>query len=276
MSTAIVTDSTSDIPLEVLEKYNIFQIPVDLMIGNKVYLDGFDLSRNDFYIQLPSLKQLPTTAAPSAGRFQVLYEKIFTQGFSEIISIHAASALSGIYNAARLASLEFSQNINVVDSQQLSLGLGFQAIAAAKAAQENLPFQTIQKRIKSIKERVHVYALLDTFEYIQRSGRVSWARARIGSILNIKPIIELKEGEVINQGLSRAREKGIKFLGDVLQKLGPLEDLAVLHTNAAQDGTNFIQQFTPDGIQDPLLMNVTTIIGTHIGPNGLGFAAVVK
>jgi len=276
LSTAIVTDSTSDIPLEVLEKYNIFQIPVDLMIGNKVYLDGFDLSRNDFYIQLPSLKQLPTTAAPSVGRFQVLYEKIFTQGFSEIISIHAASALSGIYNAARLASLEFSQNINVVDSQQLSLGLGFQAIAAAKAAQENLPFQTIQKRIKSIKERVHVYALLDTFEYIRRSGRVSWARARIGSILNIKPIIELKEGEVINQGLSRAREKGIKFLGDVLQKLGPLEDLAVLHTNAAQDGTNFIQQFTPDGIQDPLLMNVTTIIGTHIGPNGLGFAAVVK
>jgi len=276
LSTAIVTDSTSDIPLEVLEKYNIFQIPVDLMIGKKVYLDGFDLSRNDFYIQLPSLKQLPTTAAPSVGRFQVLYEKIFTQGFSEIISIHAASALSGIYNAARLASLEFSQNINVVDSQQLSLGLGFQAIAAAKAAQENLPFQTIQKRIKSIKERVHVYALLDTFEYIQRSGRVSWARARIGSILNIKPIIELKEGEVINQGLSRAREKGIKFLGDVLQRLGPLEDLAVLHTNAAQDGTNFIQQFAPDGIQDPLLMNVTTIIGTHIGPDGLGFAAVVK
>lgn len=276
MSTAIVTDSTSDIPLDVLEKYNIFQIPVDLMIGNEIYLDGFDLSRDDFYIQLPSLKQLPTTAAPSAGRFLALYEKIFSQGFSEIISIHAASALSGIYNAARLASLEFSQKINVVDSQQLSLGLGFQVIAAAKAAQENLPFRTILKGIESIKKRVHVYALLDTFEYIQRSGRISWARARIGSILNIKPIIELKEGEVINRGLSRAREKGIKFLGDVLQGLGPLENLAVLHTNAARDGTNFIQQFASDGIQNPLLMNVTTIIGTHVGPNGLGFAAVVK
>ena len=276
MSTAIVTDSTSDIPLDVLEKYNIFQIPVDLMIGNEIYLDGFDLSRNDFYVQLPNLKQLPTTAAPSAGRFLALYGQIFSQGFSEIISIHAASALSGIYNAARLASLEFSQKINVVDSQQLSLGLGFQVIAAAKAAQENLPFRTILKGIESIKKRVHVYALLDTFEYIQRSGRISWARARIGSILNIKPIIELKEGEVINRGLSRAREKGIKFLGDVLQGLGPLENLAVLHTNAARDGTNFIQQFAPDGIQNPLLMNVTTIIGTHVGPNGLGFAAVVK
>lgn len=276
MTTAIVTDSTSDIPLDVLSKYNIFQIPVDLMIGNETYRDGFDLSRNDFYIQLPNLKQLPTTAAPSAGRFQLLYEQIFAQGFSKIISIHAASTLSGIYNAARLASLEFSQEINVVDSQQLSLGLGFQVIAAAKAAQENLPFQSILKGIESIKERVHVYALLDTFEYIQRSGRISWARARIGSILNIKPIIELKEGEVINQGLSRAREKGIKFLGDVLQKLGPLEDLAILHTNAAQDGINFIKQFAPKGNRNPQLMNVTTIIGTHVGPNGLGFAAVVK
>jgi len=276
LTTAIVTDSTSDIPLDVLSKYNIFQIPVDLMIGNETYLDGFDLSRNDFYIQLPNLKQLPTTAAPSTGRFKSLFEQIFAQGFSEIISIHAASALSGIYNAARLASLEFSQKINVVDSQQLSLGLGFQVIAAAKAAQENLPFQSILKDIESIKERVHVYALLDTFEYIQRSGRISWARARIGSILNIKPIIELKEGEVINRGLSRAREKGIKFLGDVLQKLGPLEDLAVLHTNAAQDGTNFIKQFAPEGNRNPQLMNVTTIIGTHVGPNGLGFAAVVK
>lgn len=276
MSTAIVTDSTSDIPLDVLKKYNIFQIPVDLIIGNKTYLDGFDLSRNNFYIQLPSLKQLPTTAAPSAGRFLALYEKIFDQGFSKIISIHAASRLSGIFNAARLASLEFSQKIYVVDSQQLSLGLGFQVIAAAKAAQENLPFQTILKGIESIKERVHVYALLDTFEYIQRSGRISWARAQIGSILNIKPIIELKEGEVINRGLARAREKGIKFLGDVLQGLGDLEDLVVLHTNAIQDGKNFIQQFAPSGIQNPLLVNVTTIIGTHVGPNGLGFAAVVK
>jgi DegV family protein with EDD domain len=276
LSTAIVTDSTSDIPLDVLKKYNIFQIPVDLIIGNKTYLDGFDLSRNDFYIQLPNLKQLPTTAAPSTGRFLALYEKIFDQGFSQIISIHAASGLSGIFNAARLASLEFSQKIYVVDSQQLSLGLGFQVIASAKAAQENISFQTILKGIESIKERVHIYALLDTFEYIQRSGRISWARARIGSILNIKPIIELKEGEVINRGLARAREKGIKFLGDILQGLGDLEDLVVLHTNAIQDGKNFIQQFAPSGIQNPLLVNVTTIIGTHVGPNGLGFAAVVK
>jgi len=149
-------------------------------------------------------------------------------------------------------------------------------IAAAKAAKENIPVQAILKKIESIKERIHVYALLDTFEYIQRSGRVSWAKARIGSILNIKPILELKEGEVINRGLARARNKGIQFLGDVLLGLGSLEDLAVLHTNAVEDGMGFIQQFAPDEYKNPLLVNITTIIGTHVGPNGLGFAAVVK
>ena len=276
MPTAIVTDSTSDIPIDILKQFSIFQIPVELMLGNKIYLDGFDLSRNDFYNQLPKLKQLPTTAPPSTGRFQEVYEKILSQGYSEIISIHAASALSGIYNAARLASKEFSQKINVVDGQQISLGLGFQVIAAAKAAQNSHSFNTILQVVESIRNRVKVYALLDTFEYIQRSGRVSWAKARIGSILNIKPIVELKEGKVINRGLARARKKGIQFLGNVLEGLGVLEDLAILHTNAAQDGIKFIQKFAPKETPNPLLVNVTTIIGTHVGPNGLGFAAVVK
>ena len=276
MPTAIVTDSTSDIPVHLLKKHNIFQIPVDLMLGNQTYLDGFALSRNDFYNQLTSLEQLPTTAAPASGRFQALYEKIINLGYTKIISIHPASNLSGIYNAARLAALEFFQQIEVIDSQQLTLGLGFQVIAAAKAAQENRSIQTILDMIVSIRERVQVFALLDTFEYIYRSGRVSWVRARFGSILKIKPILELKEGRIITSGLARARKKGIQFLGEILQDLGDLENLAVLHTNAAQDGKDFIQRFAPQGNQSPLLVNVTTIIGTHVGPNGIGFAAVVK
>ena len=276
MPTAIVTDSTSDIPRNLLEVYNIFQIPVDLTLENKIYLDGFDLSRNDFYKTLTTLKQLPTTAAPSSGRFQVLYQQIFERGFSEIISIHAASDLSGIFNAARLASQEFSQHIEVVDSQQLSLGMGFQVIQAAKDAQQGVPLDRILKNIQSIKKRGHVYALLDTFEYILRSGRVSWAKAQIGSLLNIKPLIELKMGKVINRGLARTRRKGIEFLGTTLAGLGPLSEIAVLHTNAAADGENFIENYLSIDTPEPLLVNVTTIIGTHVGPNGLGFAAVVK
>jgi DegV family protein with EDD domain len=276
LSTAIVTDSTSDIPADFRQELGIFQIPVDLTLEGETYLDGFDLSRNDFYKRLPELKNLPTTAAPSPGRFQLLYEQIFERGYTDIISVHAASALSGIFNAARLASLEFKRGIKVIDSEQLSLGLGFQAIQAAKLAQQQIPLKEILAALESIKERVHVFALLDTFEYIQRSGRVSWAKARIGSLLKIKPILELKAGQVCNRGLARTRSKGIQFLGESIRKLGQLEYLAVLHTNALETGRKFIAEFSPPEIPDPLLVNVTTIIGTHVGPNGIGFAAVVK
>lgn len=276
LATAIVTDSTSDIPRSLLEQHHIFQIPTDLTLEGKTYLDGFDLSRNAFYRMLPSLKSLPTTAAPSVGRFQTLYEQIFQEGFKEIVSIHASSALSGIYNAARLAAREFSKTIRVIDSEQLSLGLGFQVLEAARAGQEKLPLDGILDRIRSIQRRIHVFALLDTFTYIHRSGRVSWAKARLGSILNIKPIVELSRGEVLNRGLARARGNGLRLLGEHLAKLGQLECLAVLHTNAAEAGQAFLERVAPPDIPPPLLVNVTTIIGTHVGPNGIGFAAVVK
>lgn len=276
MPIAIVTDSTSDIPASLLEKHSIYQIPVDLTLENKTYLDGFDLSRNDFYDKLPDLKVLPTTAAPSTGRFHNLYTRIFEEGYTGIISIHAASALSGIYNAARLAAEDFKQTISVIDSEQLSLGLGFQVLEAARAVQDHLPLGEVLHKIQSVRDRCHVYALLDTFTYIHRSGRVSWAKARLGSMLNIKPIVELKSGQVLNRGLARARRSGLRQLGEYLLNAGPLEHLAVLHTNAAEAGKEFIQRYAPPHIKDPLLVNVTTIIGTHVGPNGIGFAAVVK
>ncbi|MEJ2413656.1 MAG: DegV family protein [Anaerolineales bacterium] len=119
-------------------------------------------------------------------------------------------------------------------------------------------------------------ALLDTFTYIERSGRVSWAKARLGSFLNIKPIVELQRGEVLNRGLARTRGNGLRYLENFLTQMGPLEYLAVLHTNAAETGQAFLNRVLPPQITDPLLVNVTTIIGTHVGPNGIGFAAVVK
>lgn len=276
MPTAIVTDSTSDIPASLLEELNIHQIPADLILENKTYQDGFDLSRNEFYDRLPTLEKLPTTAAPSAGRFQELFERLFNQGYTEIISIHAASALSGIYNAARLAANEFSETIHVLDSEQLSLGLGFQVLEAARGVADKLPLEEILSKVKSIQKRLYVFALLDTFTYIHRSGRVSWAKARLGSLLNIKPIVELKKGQVLNRGIARARGNGLRQLGEYLGNLGSLEQLAVLHTNAAEAGKDFIQRFSPPYIPTPMLVNVTTIIGTHVGPNGVGFAAVVK
>lgn len=276
MATAVVTDSTSDIPSHLLEKLGIFQIAAALHMEDRTYRDGDEISREDFYQRLPSLTPLPTTAAPASGEFQELYQRIFQKGYGNILSIHAASNLSGIFNAARLAAEEDNHRVTVVDSRQLSLGLGFQVIAAARDAAASLPVEQILQRLSNLRERIHLFALLDSFTYIHRSGRVSWAKARLGSLLNIKPLVELRDGKVFQRGLARARTRGVRLLEESLQKLGPLEDFAVLHTNAEKDGCSFRQAHQQLISRAPLLVNVTTVIGTHVGPNGLGFAAVVK
>lgn len=276
MSTAIVTDSTCDLPPETAAQFQIHIVPNILVINGQNLEDGRDITRQEFYERLPHLKSVPTTSSASAGAFQSLYERLFKGGIKQIISLHAPSALSGIFNAASLAAQDFGNRIKVLDSGQVSLGLGFQAIAAAEAAARGFAIEAILSEIKRIRQRVHVVAMLDTLEYVRRSGRVSWARARLGSLLDIKPFIELSEGKVLRLGEARTRHKGISRLLQMLENLGPLERLAILHTNAEADALQFLRQIKNEISNLPILVNVTTVIGAHVGPNGLGFAAVTR
>lgn len=276
MSTAILTDSTADIPAFFAEHLPIFQIPAILVINNQEMEDGVDITREDFYRKLPSLDPPPTTAAPSVGSFLNQYQILFESGFTRILSIHAASSLSGIFNAARLAAQEFEDRIHILDSEQLSLGLGFQVIEAAQAALEGQELSDIIERVRDIQKRLRLVALLDTLKYIHRSGRVSWAKARLGALLNIKPFIELVRGEVLQQGSVRSQTKGRQKLLETIHKLGPLEHLAILHTNAAQEAQELLSAYKFSLPNPPFVVNVTTVIGTHVGPGGIGFAAVVK
>jgi DegV family protein with EDD domain len=276
MPIAIVTDSTCDLSPETAAQHQIHVVPNILVIDGQSLEDGRDISRQEFYERLPHMKTVPTTASASAGTFQTLYERLFKQGIKQIISLHAPSSLSGIFNAARLAAQSFDSKVEVVDSGQVSLGLGFQAIAAAEAAAKGLSLETIFTEIEAIRQRVHVVAMLDTLEYVRRSGRVSWARARLGSLLEIKPFVEMREGKVLNLGEARTRHKGVDRLIQMLQNLGPLERLAILHTNAEKDAQQLLQQLKIEINAIPILVNVTTVLGTHVGPNGLGFVAVTR
>jgi len=275
MNIAIVTDSTADIPPELAEQNHIHVVPAILIIEGQSMEDGKGISRREFYDRMPTMQTPPTTATPSAGTFQQIYERLFQQGCQSIISIHVASLLSGICNTAHVAAQAFGERVCVIDSGQLSLGLGYQALAAAEAAAQKLPLNKVIQHIENVRKRVRVVAMLDTLEYLRRSGRVSWARARIGSLLRIKPLIEVKEGKAINIGQARTRRKGIPRLMELLDKMGSLEQLAILHTNAEADARKIITNLNIPLPAPPLLVNVTSIVGTHIGPNGLGFAAVV-
>jgi len=278
MKLGILTDSTSDIPKYLVEQYELEVVPSILVLDGKEYADGIGISRAEFYKRLPSLKTQPTTAAPSIGDFSTRYESLLRRGCDRILSIHAAGALTSILNIARQAAHEFPDRVTCVDSTSLSLGLGFQVLAAAEAAEMGL--QAALEAIRATHKRLHVSAALDTMKYLKRSGRVPAAVAVLGSLLSLKPLVELTNGEVKAIGAvrttSQANERMLKFL----LAGGELEKLAILHTGAEPRAREFLNQLMQRASQsvprDILMVNVTTVIGTHVGPNGLGFAAVRK
>jgi DegV family protein with EDD domain len=149
-------------------------------------------------------------------------------------------------------------------------------LAAAEAARAGQAIKEIKNVIEETRKRIHLVAMLDTLEYVRRSGRVSWARYNIGNLFQIKPFVGIEDGNVIRMGETRTRKKGIMRLHQMLTELGPLDQLAVLHTNAEQDAIQFAQHFKELVKHNPLIINVTSVIGVHVGPNGLGFVAVTK
>lgn len=271
----IVTDSTADIPEALAEQYHIQVVPNILVIDGQSVEDGKGISREEFYSRLPKMKTFPTTATASSGTYQQVYQRLFQEGVNHILSIHAASLLSGIFNAASLAAQAFGERVHVIDSKHITLGLGFQVLAAAEAALQQ-PLEDILALIEDVRRRVRVIAMLDTVEYMRRSGRVSWARARLGELLQIKPMVEVRSGRVLSLGEVRTHRKGVERLLNLLRNLGSLERLAILHTNAEGEARSFLERLSPELSIPPFFVNVTTIIGAHVGPNGLGFAAVVR
>ena len=279
MKIGLVTDSTADLPQDLAEKNNIHVIPTILIMDGESIEDGSGISRNAFYDKLPTLKSLPTTAAPAVGTFQQVYEKLFQRGYQQILSIHVAGALSGVVNAAYMAAQAFNERVHVMESGQASMGLGFQALYAAEAIARGEPLQAVIAYIKNIQKRIRLVAMLDTLEYIRRSGRVSWAKATFGSLLNIKPLVELHEGRVMRIGEARTRLKGLFRIVETIKSLPPLDRLAMLHTNAEADIRQILNELNTKlsaelTHQPPLVVNVTPIIGTHVGPKGVGFVSV--
>ena len=280
MKLGIVTDSTCDIPQSLVEQHELEVIPCILVIDGKEYVDGKDITREEFYRQLPAFTaaQQPTTAAPSIGDFSTRYDSLLTRGCDHVLSIHAAGALTSLLNIAQQAASDFAGRVTCVDSTSLSLGLGFQVLAAAEAAE--LGWQAALDAIKSTHRRLQVFAALDTLEYLKRSGRVPATVAMLGGLLRIKPLIELSNGEVKAIGAVRTTSQANERMSKLLLEGDSLERLAILHTGAEPRAREFLKTLMQKASQsvprDILMVNVTTVIGTHVGPNGLGFAVVRK
>lgn len=275
MTIRIVTDSTCDLPAEVISRYGIKVVPLYINVGKQEYLDGVDITREEFYTRLPDFPTHPTTAVPSPLKFKTVYDSLAEEGATEVISIHISEALSAVVNVAKLAAKEtVSTAVTVLDGHQLSLGTGFLVEAAAKMASLGHSVEEIITSLMNQIKRVHVFAALDTLEYLKRSGRVNRFVSSIGTLLQLKPILTMWNGKPGNEKV-RTTDKALKRLVEMLAALGPLEKVALVHTHAPEKliqlrkmAENLLPK-TPIMVED-----ITPVIGAHIGPGAVGFAAI--
>ena len=279
MTVRIVTDSTCDVPPEIAEQLHIEIVPVYINIGDQSYLDGVELSRRDFFINLPQYDSFPTTAAPASGAFTHVYQELVDQGTTQILSLHIAANLSNTFNAARLGAEDVpGAQVSLWDTRQITMGSGLQVIAAAEAAADGASMDEILAMLQVARPKTRIYAILDTLEFLRRSGRVSWAQFGLGTLLRIKPVLEVYEGDVIMKERVRTTKRATRRLIELVESQQPFARLAVLHANNLE-GANHIQDMAahlfPNG-RNPLLMEITPAIGSHIGPGAVGFAFTTK
>jgi DegV family protein with EDD domain len=276
MSVRIVTDSTCDLPAETVARCGIHVVPLYIHVGKHGYLDGIDMGREEFYTKLPTFSEHPTTAVPSIERFRAAYHTLADEGATEILSIHVASTLSAVVDVARLAARDNTPvPVTVLDSQQISLALGFLVEKAASMAAAGRPSAEILDALTTQIQRSHIFAAIDTLEFLRRSGRMNKYMAGIASLLQVKPIITLYKGIPITEKV-RTQEHAVRRLVELVAAVKPLERVAMLHTHALPerlaDLRSRVASLLPRG--DLLTADVTPAIGVHLGPDALGFAVV--
>ncbi|GJQ37115.1 MAG: hypothetical protein JETCAE01_31250 [Anaerolineaceae bacterium] len=277
MSIAIVTDSTCDLPQHVIHELGIKVIPLFINIGDKGYLDGVDITRKDFYTNLPGYTVHPTTGTPGTDAFKEAYQTLKDKGYTEILSIHISEKLSATVNVARNAAHEFRQiPVTVRDSGQLSLGTGLQVERASRMAAEGRSMQEIEIALDDLMARTFVAARLDTLEFLRRSGRMNRFIAGIGSLLELKPILTMRNGLPGSERVRTAHKAEARLL-KMLEEHQPIEHFSLLHTNSPEQAMAFRDQAAHFlSVEVAYSMDITPVIGAHIGPGAVGYAIISK
>jgi DegV family protein with EDD domain len=277
MNIRIVTDSTCDLPEEIVNQHSITVIPLAINVGEKSFLDGVDLTRSEFYAQLPNFNPHPKTAAPGSEVFTRAYERLADEGAQAILSIHISETLSATINSARIAAKQFKRiPVTVLDSGQLSLGLGFIVERAVQLAESGKEAQEIISALNNLMKRTYVFASLKTLEYLRRSGRMHFALATFGELLQLKPLLHMHMGKATAHR-TRTQKRATAHLFEWLTEYAPYERLAILHAGVQEEAEALYQQTHPYFPQDKVIIEqITPVLGAHLGIGALGFACISK
>lgn len=282
MVVRIVTDSTADLPAEVASELGITVVPLTVFFGEEAYLDGVELDNAGFYQKLTASKELPRTSQPSPAAFQEAYQGLIDAGAEAILSVHLSSKLSGTYQSActaRAALLEERGDaanvpIEVIDSLSISVGMNYAIQQAARLAREGKSLAEIKACVEDTLARTHILAVLDTLEYVRRGGRIGGAKAMLGNMLSFKPIVSLKEGEVVPVEQPRTRSKAYARIAQMLSEMGPVEQVSIAESNeeAGQQLSAAIREVYSGELP---VYRLGAVLGTHTGP-GTAAIALVK
>ena len=274
---AIVTDSTADLPDEIIEEFGIHVVPLNVRIGHESFEDRVTITPAEFMQRLTTSDDFPTTSQPSVGRFQLLYNRLAEQ-YDEIVSIHISSKLSGTYQSATIARQSFQEDgpdIRVIDTLQASMGLGFPVIQAARLAQAGKSAAEIEASVNELLPRVHLTFLVDTLEYLRRGGRIGRAAEIVGSILKLKPILHVEEGIVVPYSRTRTRARAIQGMMELVSEIPRIDSIALIYSSGTEDIDNIsamLAPLVPSG--NFILTELSPVLSAHIGPNGIGIAVL--
>jgi DegV family protein with EDD domain len=274
----VMTDSTCDLPLEWVQRFDVRVVPTYVQFGTESLADdGVQLTRSEFYRRLPLSPVTPTTAAPPPGQVLEVMQQALRDA-DHVVALTAPAKLSGIYNTFRLAVEQTDPaRITLIDSSMVSMGMGWQVVIAAEMAQAGASPADIERTNRTIQPCTDVWAGLDTVEYLRRSGRVSWAAAMMGNLFQIKPIIRLHDSVVSSVTRVRTSQRAFDALVALAHEAAPLDRLAVMHTSNLDGARRLLDALA--NIRPPnetVIVEATPVLGVHVGPNAIGLGVVRK
>jgi len=276
LAVRIVTDSTSDFPAQLAHDLGVSVVPLSVIFGNESYKEGIEITHDLFYDRLVRSKVMPTTSAPSVGDFLTTYESLLKES-DEIVSIHLSSKLSATYNNALQAAKQLSDQgarIEVLDSESLSIGLTFMASAAARAAMNGAGIEEIRALIEGMIPRIRILIALDTLEYVRRGGRIGRARAFLGTMLRVKPLLSIRDGELHPEERVRTRALALERVFQIVTSYR-VQEVAIGYSTNPQEAEQLRQRLASalPGVTTQVL-RLGPVLGVHGGPGVLGIGVL--
>ena len=278
MTVRIVTDSTCDLPSDLVTAYSVRVVPLTVFFGDEALLDGVDIDPPAFYERLRSSKLHPRTSQPSVELFRTAYEEL-GQETDEIVSIHVSSKLSGTLNAASVAREEVASalRIDLIDSYSVSVGLGLIVLEAAAVAKAGGRLEDVVAAARRAMDRTEVYVMVDTLEYLQRGGRIGRASSLLGSVLSIKPLLHVQGGEIEAQERVRTRTKAVERLYELVTSKPRTRMMFVASSGNDAEAEAFVERLRPMLPHTDIgRAQIGPIVGVYSGPNALGVAMLER